>query len=185
RSTFQSSYYIQVQRLAKSARLFCSVQYGNLFYGLRNRVDQCLCAERSVETNLYHADFSSCCQQIIDGLLDGITYGTHSDDYVLCICCSVVIEQFIIRTDLFIYLIHVALYDGRKGIVIRITCFSCLEEDIRVLCGTSLTGMIGIQCVSAEFINRIHINQVFQILVIPGFDFLDLMGGTESVKEID
>ena len=35
----------------------------------------------------------------------------------------------------------------------RVTCFSCLEEDVRILSGTSLTWMIRIQCMLSECID--------------------------------
>ena len=45
-------------------------------------------------------------------------------------------------------------------------CPQCMEniswkEDIRILCGTSLAWMVRIQCMSTEFIDCIHIYQIF------------------------
>ena len=62
---------------------------------------------------------------------------------------------------------------------------SGLEEDIRVLSGTSLAGMIGVQSVLPEGVDGIHVNHILQILVIPGLNLLDLVGSTETVKEVD
>src|SRR5699024_651546 len=132
-----------------------------------------------------NADFLACCHQVIDGLFDGITYRTHSDDHMLCVCCSIVVEQFVICSDLLIDFVHVLLYDCRKRIVIRVTCLSCLEEDIRVLCRTSLARMIRVQCMFTELVHCIHINHIFQIFVIPCFDLLDLMRSTETVEEVN
>ena len=39
--------------------------------------------------------------------------------------------------------------------------------------------------VSPECIDGIHISHILQILVIPGLDLLDLVGGTETVEEVD
>ncbi len=61
----------------------------------------------------------------------------------------------------------------------------CLEEDVRVLCRTSLAGMIRIQRMLTERIDRIHIRHLFQIFIIPSFDLLDLMGSTETIEEIN
>src|SRR5699024_4539726 len=41
------------------------------------------------------------------------------------------------------------------------------------------------QRVCAESVDGIHIYQIFQIIVIPCLDLLDLVGCTESVKEVD
>ena len=90
---------------------------------------------------------------------------------MLCVFCSVVVEQFVVCSDLCIYFVHVILNDSRKSIVVRVTCLSCLEEDIRVLSGTSLAWVVRVQCVCAELIDRIHIYQIFQIFVIPCLNF--------------
>ena len=45
----------------------------------------------------------------------------------------------------------------------------------RVLSGSSLAGMIGIQGMFTEFSDGIHISHVFQILIIPCLDLLDLV----------
>src|SRR5699024_2392687 len=170
---FQSSYNIEIQRIAQSARVFCSVKNSDLFHRFRNRIDQGLRAERSVKTNFDNADFLSCCHQIIDSLFDSIVYRTHCNDHVLSVCSSIIVEQFVVCTDLLVYFVHVALYYCRKSVIVRVTCFSCLEEDIRVLSGSSLAGMIGIQGMFTEFSDGIHISHVFQILIIPCLDLLD------------
>ncbi len=183
--SLQRCNHIQVKRLAKCARLFGSVKNRNLFYRIRNRFDQCFCAERTVQTYLYHTNLPACCQQIVDGLLDGIAYGTHGNDHMFCIRSTIIVEQFITGSDLCIDLVHVLLNDRRKRIIIRITCLASLEEDIRVLSGTSLARMIRIQRIFSVCIDGIHVNHILQILVIPLLDLLDLMGGTESIEEID
>ena len=183
--SFQCGYNIQVQRLALCSRLFRSVQNVDVFYSIRDSVDQCLCTEWSVQTYFYDTDFFTGCQQVINGLFDGIACGSHCNDNFFSILCSVVVEQLIVGADLCINLVHVFLNDSRHSIVIRIAGLSCLEEDIRILCGTSLAWMIWIQCMISEFIDRIHIYQVFQIFVIPCLDLLNLVGSTESIKEVD
>ena len=45
--------------------------------------------------------------QIVDGLFNGITYRTHSDDNMLCVWSTIVVEQLIVCTDLLVYLVHV------------------------------------------------------------------------------
>ena len=77
------------------------------------------------------------------------------------------------------------LYDCGHCIVVGVAGLSCLEEDIRVLSGTSLAGMVRVQSMFTECINSIHIYHVLQILVIPGLDLLDLVRCTESIEEVD
>ena len=183
--SFQRRNNIQVKRLTESSRLFCSVKNGNLLNRIRNRIDQRLCAERSVKTNFYNADFFSCRCQVIDRFFNRITYGTHCNDHMFRIFCSVVIEQFVVRSELFVYFVHIVLNDSRKGVIIRVARFSCLEEDVRILSGTSKARMIRIQCMSTELIDRIHVHHIFQIFIIPCLNLLNLMRCTESVKEVN
>ena len=63
---------------------------------------------------------------------------------MLGISSAVVVEQLIVSTNLGINLVHIFLNDCRKGIIVRVAGFSCLEEDIRVLSGASLAWMIWI-----------------------------------------
>ena len=45
--------------------------------------------------------------------------------------------------------------------------------------------MIWIQCVLTECIDGVHISHIFQIFVIPCFDFLNLMRSTETIEEVN
>ena len=60
-----------------------------------------------------------------------------------------------------------------------------LEEDIAVLVGAAHGWTFGVQAVLAERIDRIHIDHVLKILVVPDGDLLDLVGGAEAVEEVD
>ena len=104
---------------------------------------------------------------------------------MLCVCCSIVVEQLVISTDLSVNFVHVLLYDCRKSIVVWVTCLSCLEEDIRVLSGTSLTWMVRIQCVITKCLDSVHICHIFQVFIVPCLNLLDLVRCTESVEEVN
>ena len=45
--------------------------------------------------------------------------------------------------------------------------------------------MVWIQGILTELVNGIHINHILQFIIIPGLDLLDLVGCTETVKEVD
>ena len=47
-----------------------------------------------------------------------------------------------------------------------------------------MTGCSGFRARS-ERLHRVHIHHILQIVVIPDGDLLDLVGGTETVKEVD
>ena len=55
----EGSDHIQVQRLADGAGLLGSVEDGDLLDGIRNCLDQVLCAERSVESDLHDTDLAA------------------------------------------------------------------------------------------------------------------------------
>src|SRR5699024_11967896 len=129
---------------ALCSRLFCSVENGDHFYAFRNCIYKCFSAEWSVKTYFYDSDFLSFCKQVVNSLIDCLTYRSHSNDYMLSILCSVVVEQFVVCSDLCVYFVHVFLNDGRHCVIVRITCFSCLEEYVRVLSGSSFARMIWI-----------------------------------------
>ena len=176
---------IKIQRLAKSSWLFCSVKNRDLLNCIRDCIDKSLCTEWSVKTNFNNTDFLTSCHKVIDCLLDGIVYGTHSYDDVLSVSSSVVVEQFVVCSDLLVNFVHILLNNCRKSVIIWITCLSCLEEDIRVLSGTSLTWMVRIQSTVTELCDCVHICHIFQIFIVPCLDLLDLMRCTESVEEVD
>ena len=60
-----------------------------------------------------------------------------------------------------------------------------LEEYVAIFMGTTHYRTLRIQGTLAECFYRIHIAHISQIVVIPNFDLLDFVGGTETVKEVD
>ena len=101
------------------------------------------------------------------------------------ICCAVVVEELVICTDLRIHLIHVLLNDCRKCIVVRVGSLTSLEEDIRVLSRSSLNRVVRVKSLRSELIYILPVNHISEILVIPLLDLLDLVRGTETIKEVD
>ena len=59
-----------------------------------------------------------------------------------------------------------------------------LEENIAVFRASAQYRMLGIQCSGAEGSKRILVDHRSQLVVIPGFDLLNLMGSPEAVEEI-
>ena len=104
---------------------------------------------------------------------------------MLRVFCSMVIEQLVVCTDLRVYFIHVLLNNSWHSVIVRVACFSCLEEYVRILCGPSFARMIWIQRMFTECVDRIQIYQIFQIFIIPCLNLLDLMGCTESIEKVD
>ena len=99
--------------------------------------------------------------------------------------CAVVIEELIVSAGDFVDFLHIAFHDFRKTGIKRICRFSILEKYVWILYGGTLYRMFWIQCIFAEFFQRILIQQFGDILIIHYFNFLQLVRGTESVKEMD
>ena len=60
-----------------------------------------------------------------------------------------------------------------------------LEEDISVFVRTAHYGTFGVEGSLSESVNCVHIAHFFKIFVIPNSDFLNFVGCTETVKEVD
>ena len=63
--------------------------------------------------------------------------------------------------------------------------FSALEIDIRVLRRTDSLRMFRRQRSLSELIYSVHVDQLFIDIVIDQFHFLNFMGSSETVKEVD
>ena len=113
-------------------------------------------------------------------------YRTHSDDNMLCICSTVVVEQFIVGTDLRVHFVHVhpvrlpeehhsrgcmPLLPGRR-----------YPGSERNLSGTDGSGSVHVCGTHATASISSH---VFQIFIIPRLDLLDLVRSTETIEEVD
>ena len=96
-----------------------------------------------------------------------------------------VVEQLVVSASQFVNFVHVVFYNVRNVQIEFVGCFTMLEVNVRVFCSTTSYRSIWIQCIFTECINSIHINHWFQIFIVPDFDFLNFVGCTETVKEVD
>ena len=167
---------VEVKRLAGSARFLCPVEDVDDLCGLRDRCKKCIVAERTIQSDFDDTDLGPfLLAHIIDGLIDRLADGAHSDDDGFRFRIAIIVEEAVVRTDLLVDLVHVLLNDCRHLIICRVACFTSLEEDIRVLSGASLARMIRIQSMIAEFLDRFMIDHLVQISIIPCADLLDLV----------
>ena len=174
-----------VQRFAQSTGFFCSVQNCDNFCCFRQSSDEVCQGERSVQVNLQETYFFAFCIQGFYYFLSNACYGTHSNDHVFSIGSTEVVEQLIVSACDLVDFVHVFFNDSRQVCVERCACFSVLEEYVGVLyCGT-LNGMFGVQCVLSEFSQSILVDQFAQIFIVHNFDFLQFVGSTETVEEVD
>ena len=122
---------------------------------------------------------------MINSLFNGLVDGAHSDDDLLSIFCTIVVEQLVICAELSIDLVHVFLNNCGHSEISGVACLTGLEEQVRVLSTAHLTRMRRVQAVSAELSDRIVVDQLIEIVIVPDLDLLDLVGCAETIEEVD
>ena len=134
--------------------------------------------------HLQDADLLAVLQHMVDQLLCGVAHGTHRDDDVGRVRRTVVVERFVVGTDLLVDHLHIFVDDVRSFIVNGVARFSVLEECLRLLRRTHRLRMIRIQGVLLVASDRIPVHHGFQFIVIPCLDLLLFVRGSEPVKEM-
>ena len=79
---------------------------------------------------------------------------------------------------------HGLLYQIRNCLIILVDSLTSLEVDIIVLCCTADAWMIRVQCLAAELVDCIPVQNLAQLLIRNQLDLLNLVGGTEAIKEV-
>ena len=175
---------VEVQGLALSTGLFRAVEHSDLLAGRRDGRDELVGAERTVQADLHEADLLAVRVEVVDDFLGHVADGAHGDDDTVSIRGAIVVEQLVVGADLGIDLAHVLLDQIRHGVIIFIGRLTVLEEDIAVFVAAAHLRMLRVQAALTEGIDRIHVHHLGQIVIIPDGDLLDLMRGTEAVKEV-
>ena len=176
---------ILIQRLTDRTRLLGTIHDGNLLDRLRENVNKMLYRERTIQANLHKTDLLAMRIEVVDNLFQGIAERTHADDDAIGIRCTVVVKEAVIRAKLCVDLIHIAFNDCRELVIHGVACLTVLEEDVTVLVRTARMRMLRIQGMVAECLDGIHIAHLREVIIIPNGNFLNLMRGTEAVKEIE
>ena len=176
---------ILIQRFAQAARFFGAVQHSNFFNRFRNRGQEMFHRERTVQVNCQHADL--CAFSRIDqfrGLQRSFLTGTHDHDQLVRVFRAVVIEQMIFTAGYLADLCHVFFHDFRNRFIIFVNRFAALEVGVGILGRAAHYRGVRVQATLPERFHFIPVQHVRIIFVIEYFDFLNLMGGTEAVKEV-
>ena len=175
---------IQVQGLAQGAGLLGAVQNGDLLNGLGQDLQQSRRNPRTIQTNQNQANLLALSGQVVNNFLGNVADGAHSDDNAVSILGAVVVEQVVVGAQLLIDLGHVLLNNGGQGLVSGVASFTMLEEDVAVLVRTAHLGVLGVQGLSTELLDSLHVAHFLQIGVVPLLDLLDLVRSTEAVEEV-
>ena len=134
--------------------------------------------------HIEQADLLALGEQVVDGFLGGLGGGTHEDDHALGVRRAVVVEQLILATGQLADLCHVALDCLGNGIDLLVAGLAALKENVGVDGRAARRGMLGVKRVLAERLERVHVNQRAQRLIIKRFDLLNLVARAEAVEEV-
>ena len=176
--------YVEIKWVAFSTRLFCSVENSNLLGCLRHSLQEVLCWPRSVKSYFYETNFFALLFENVDCLFYCFADWTHCYDYIFSISCSNVIEELVLSACEFADFLHVLFSDSRYCIVEGLTCFTSLEEDVRVLSCTSYNRVLRIKSSCSEVFNSFFVYEFSKIFVVDYFDLLYFVWSSESIEEV-
>ena len=177
--------HVLIQGLAGGAGLFGAVQHGKALAGRGHGGQEVLGGEGAIQVDVDEAHLLPLGGEAVHSLLGGLGGGAHEDDDPLGIRRAVVIENVIFPAGQLADLGHIVLRSFRDGLHLPVAGLPALEENVRVYGGTPGGGMLRVQGVGPEGPQGIHVHQGTQVLVVQGFDLLDLVGGAEAVEEVE
>ena len=180
-----SGHNIQMQRLCVCAWLFGTVQNSDLGCSFWDSSQQVFSREWTEQSYFDQTNLFAFSGQVVDNFFCNVADRTHCYDDTVSVRCAVVVEQLIVGAQFCIDFAHVLFHDSRNCFVVLVAGFTMLEEDVAVLVGTAHGWMLWVECTFAECFYCIHVAHLFEVFVIPYFDLLDLVGGTEAVEEVD
>ena len=134
--------------------------------------------------HLNKADLFAVLAKIGNRLTQRVANRAHRDHHAVRIRRAIVVEELIIAARERIDLVHVCFDDLREGKIPAVRSLSVLEEDIIVFAGVADGRMLRIQRAFPEGRDGVPVDQAANRFRIDHFDLLDLVRGTEAVKEV-
>ena len=141
-------------------------------------------AERSEEVDLYKAYLAAAGVEILNSLAHSVRDRAHCHYDFLSVGITIVVEEPVVSAGDFRDLLHCFLDYLRERNIERVDCFSVLEEDIVVFTRVAECRVLGVQSVILESLYSVPIDELCHLVEIEDLDLLDLVGCTESVKEV-
>lgn len=142
-------------------------------------------AEGTVEVDIDQTDLLAFRGQIVDGFLSGLGDRAHGDDNAVGLGMAVVVEEPVFAAGYARDLVHIFLDDGGNGVIVAVRGLAVLEEHVGILGHAAVYGSVGVESAVAEGCESLLVDERGQGLGVDLFDFLDLMGGSETVEEVD
>ena len=135
--------------------------------------------------NADDADFIALSVEISRRLVCSLTAGADSDNNSFRVGCAAVIENMMFAPRDFSHVRHNAFDNVGKFIVIVIDGLANLEINVGISGGAAHNWMVGIERVSAEFINRVIVQNLGEVGIINHFYLLNFMRRSEAVEEVN
>ena len=180
----QGGAHILIQGLADGAGLLGPVQDGDGLDGIRQLGQEVGHGEGAVQMDLDHAHLFALGVQVVDDLPQGAADAAHGDDHPVRVRRAVVVEQLVVPPRQVADGLHVFLHDGGQAVIGAVAGLPVLEEGVRVLDGVADRGMLAVQGPGLEAADGVPVHQAAHVVVVQHLDLLDLMGGSEALKEV-
>ena len=176
---------VKIQRFADGARFSCPVEDSNLLDCIRNLGQEMLDGERTEEVDVQYAYLFAMCIKGVCDIFADIRDRADGNDDAVSIRSTIVVKEVIFSAGDSADLVHVALNDVRKCIVIGVCGFAVLEVDIRIFCCAADDRVIRVQSSCSEISQCFLIDERSQFIIIQDFNLLDFMACTETIEEVD
>ena len=176
--------HVLVQGLPHGAGLLGPVQHRQAFAGGGDGGQEVPGGEGPVQVDVDEAHLLPTGGEIIHGLFSGLCGGAHENHHPLRVRRAIVVKEVVGATGHLPDLRHVMLHRRGDGCELLVAGLPALEEDVRVHRGTPGGGVLRVQGVGPERLQRLHVHQGTQVLIVQHLNLLDLVGGTEAVEEV-
>ena len=134
--------------------------------------------------HLNKADLFTLCIEIFHNLTGCFTDAAHGNHHTLGVRCTVIVEELIVTPGQGGHLLHISLHHIRECEIGRVAGLSVLEEHIVILTAVADGGMLRVQRPVAELQQFIVVQHFLQIRIVQHVNFLNFVGGAESVEEV-
>ncbi len=173
-----------IKGFAQGAGFLGPVENCNAFAALREDFQEVFDGEGTVQADFDQADFFSLLYQVVNGLLNCLATRTHGDDHAFRIGRANIIKGLVAAPGQGGNLLHHASNDIGNSQIVGVGCFAALEINVGVLRCTALVRMLRIEGAFPEILDRLPIHQLGNVFVVDDINLLDLMGGPETIKEM-
>ena len=176
---------IKIQGLTFCSRFFRTIKNCNTFYCSRDGFADSFDRERTIQMDRNHTNFLALLNKIVDSLASRLCGRTHQDNDVLCIFCTIIVEQVILTTSNLGNLTQILLYDSWNTIIVLIGSFTMCKESLRILCRTTGYRTLWSKRTITELLNKFRIYKRSNVFHAHLFNLMILMRSTETIEEVD